>query len=121
MAWTELEVLLVGEYADEGTAVESLRILIKLGQMKGESSEELGVRTEKLAALAFHEKVNENVAMQTQLPDQCMWKHLKTTRIRHDIIKEAPVKLTLAIAIAKDGDRILVSQDRWEKNPLHVE
>lgn len=38
--WTELEGLLIGKYVDEGMAVEEMRSLMKLAQIKGESPSE---------------------------------------------------------------------------------
>lgn len=69
LTWVELEELLVGEYADEGMAVEAMRSLIKLAQMKGKSPRELGVRVTKLSAFTFPEEIRENVAIQVQLVD----------------------------------------------------
>lgn len=69
LTWTELEGLLIAEYADEGMAVEAMRNLMKLAQMKEKSTRELGVRAEKLAALVIPEEVRENVGIQAQLAD----------------------------------------------------
>lgn len=47
---------LIGEYADEGTAIEAMWGLIKLAQLKDETLEELRVSAEKMATLAFPEE-----------------------------------------------------------------
>lgn len=53
LTWKELEELLVEEYANEETAIEAMRSLMKLVQIRGETLEKLGVRAEKMATLAF--------------------------------------------------------------------
>lgn len=42
LSWTELEGIKVDKYADEGMSVEALGSLMKLAQMKGKSTGELG-------------------------------------------------------------------------------
>lgn len=49
--------MLIGEYADEETAIEAMRSLMRLIQARDETPEELRTRTTKLAALAFPEEV----------------------------------------------------------------
>lgn len=56
LTWKVLEELLIGEYADEGTAIEAIRSFMKLVQLRNKNPGELGVRTEKLATLAFPEE-----------------------------------------------------------------
>lgn len=100
LTWTE--GLLVGEYADEGTAVEAIRSFMKLAQMKGESLGELGVKATKLSALDFPEEVRENAAIQADLYE----KVLQNEPIRHYVIKDAPVRLLIAITLARDSKRM---------------
>lgn len=69
LTWKELEELLIGEYADEGTLIEAMRSLMKLAQLRDKSAGELGVRVEKLATVAFLEEVRNNTIMQAQLAD----------------------------------------------------
>lgn len=64
LTWKELEELLIEQYADEGTATETMRSLIKLVQLKEETPGELGIRVEKLTTLAFPEEVRNNAIMQ---------------------------------------------------------
>lgn len=47
MIWKELQELLIGEYANEGTAIETIRSHIKLVQLRDETLGELGVRMKK--------------------------------------------------------------------------
>lgn len=63
------------------------------------------MRARKLAALSFPEEVRENVTIQADLYVEA----LQNKCIRQDIIKEAPIKLLVAIALARDSQRI------WEK------
>lgn len=98
--------LLVTKYADEGTIVEAMRGLMKLAHAKCEFPKELGVRNEELAVLAFQKEVKENAAIRVQLANLYL-EALQNECIRHDVIKEAPVKLSAAIALAKKSQRIL--------------
>lgn len=84
-------------------AVKAIRSLMKLAQIK--SPGELGVRAEKLTALAFSEEVKDNVAIQNQLSDLYV-EALHSGHIRHDVIKEASIKLSVAIVLAKYSERI---------------
>lgn len=43
LTWAELEGLLIGEYADERTALEAMRIFMKLAHMKDVSPGEMGL------------------------------------------------------------------------------
>lgn len=54
MTWTELEGLLIGEYADKRTAMEAMKILMKLAQMKDEFPGETGLRADKLTEECLH-------------------------------------------------------------------
>lgn len=64
MTWERLEKLFVGEYADEGTAIEAMRCLMKLTHLKNETPPGLWVRTKKLVTLAFPEEVKSDAVMQ---------------------------------------------------------
>lgn len=64
LTWKEPEELLLREYADEGTAIEITRSLMKLVQLRDKTPGELGVMSEKLATLAFPEEVTNNAVMQ---------------------------------------------------------
>lgn len=97
---TEIEGLLVEKYADERTAVKVMGGLRKFTQMKDKSPIELGMRATKLSTLAFHEEIRENVTVQAQLTDQ------QNEHIRHDVIKEALVRFSVAIALVKNSKRI---------------
>lgn len=66
LTWTELEGLLVGEYADEGTAVEAMRSLMKHAHVKDESPGELGTRAMKLSTLVFPEEIRKDTTVQAQ-------------------------------------------------------
>lgn len=63
------------------------------------------MKARKLAALSFPEEVRENVTIQADMYAEA----LQNKCIRQDIIKEAPIKLSVAIALARDSQRI------WEK------
>lgn len=76
VTWKELEELQIGEYADEGTATETMK------QLRDETPREL----EKLATLAFPEEVRINAIMQAQLADLYV-EVLQNEHIWHDIIK----------------------------------
>lgn len=62
-----------------------------------------------MAVLAFVKEVKENAAIQVQLANM---EALQNECIRHDVIKEAPVKLSAAIALAKNSQRIL-AKVKW--------
>lgn len=78
LTWRELEGLLIDEYVDEGMAVEAMRNLMKLTQMKDKSTRELGVRTEKLAALAILKKLGKMLAYRP-IWLTCMWRCFRTS------------------------------------------
>lgn len=59
-----------------------------------------------MATLVFPGKVRENPVIQAQLADVHM-ETIQNEHIWHDVIKEAPVKLSVAIALAKNIQRIL--------------
>lgn len=108
LTWKELEELLIGDYVVEVTAIEAMRRLMKLVQLKDETPGELGVRAEKLGTLAFTEEGRNSAVMQAQLVNlyvEVLWNE----RIHHNVIKEAPVKLSTTVALAKDNQGI------WEK------
>lgn len=56
--------------------------------------------------MPFSEEVRENIAKQAHLADLYV-QAPQNEYIRHDVIKEAPIKLSVAIALAKDSERIL--------------
>lgn len=91
--------LLIGEYADEGTAIADMRILMKVVQLKDETSGELGVRAEKMVILALPGELSNNAVTQSMVADLYV-EALQNNRIRHDVIKKAPVKLSVAVALA---------------------
>lgn len=105
LTWKELEELLVEEYANEETAIEAMRSLMKLVQIRGKTLGKLGVRAKKMPTLAFPGEVRDNTAIQAQLVDLYI-EALQNEYIRHDVIKEALVKLSVAIALAKYNQRI---------------
>lgn len=78
---------------------------MKLTQMKGESPGDLGVKAEKLATLAFTQEIRDNSAIQDQLVDLYV-EALHNKRIRHDVIKKAATKLSTAIDLTKDSQKI---------------
>lgn len=86
MTWSELEELLLKEYADEGTTIEVMRSLVKLVQLKDETSGELGAKAEKLAPMAFPKEFRNNAAMQAQLADLYV-KALQGERVWDNVIK----------------------------------
>lgn len=92
LTWKELEQLNIGEYADEGTAIEVMRSLMKLVHLRNKTTGELGVRSENLATLDFPEELTNNAVMQAQLAELYI-EALQNECIRHDVIKEASVKL----------------------------
>lgn len=90
------------------TATEAMRSPMKLVQLKDETPRELGDRVEKLATLPFLKEARSNTTMQAQLADLYV-EALQNERIWNDIKKDAPVRLSVAVALAKD------SQVVWEK------
>lgn len=86
LTWTELEVLLVGGYVNKETAVEAMKSLMKLAQMKGKSPGDLEVKAQKLAALAFPEEIRENIAIQAKLADLYV-EALQNEHLWHDAMK----------------------------------
>lgn len=69
---------------------------MRFTQARVKTSGELGSRATKLSALTFTEEVRENAAIQVQLPDlsvDSLWNEC----IRHDVIKEAPTRLSLSL------------------------
>lgn len=73
-----------------------MRCLMKLSQAKDEIPEELGTRATKLSALTFLEEAKENVAIRVHLADLYV-DALINERIRHGVIKETLVRLSVAI------------------------
>lgn len=65
--WSELEELIIKEYADDATAIEAMCSLMKLMPLKEVTPGALGVCSEKLVALTFPEEVRRNTIMQVQL------------------------------------------------------
>lgn len=61
-----------------------------------------GARAGKLAALVFPEEIRINAIMQGQLADLYV-EALHNECVRHGVIKEAPVKLSAAVALSKDS------------------
>lgn len=50
-------------------------------------------------------EISENAAILIQLAD--LFVHcLENERIRHDVIKEAPTRLSVAIILAKDSEKV---------------
>lgn len=80
--------------------IEAMRSLMKLVQLRDETSRELGVSAEKQDTLAFPKEMRNNTIMQAQLTNWYM-EALQNERIRHDVIKEVPVKSSAAVALAK--------------------
>lgn len=64
---------------------------------------ELGARATKLPTIAFPEEVRENAAIQIQLADLFM------DVLGYDMIKEAPIRFSVAINLVKDSEKV------WEK------
>lgn len=96
---------MIKEYADEGTAIEAMWRLIKLIQTKEETTTELGERATKLSTIAFPEEVRENVTIQVQLADLFV-DALGNKPIRHDMIKGSPIRLSVAINLTKDSEKV---------------
>lgn len=95
------------EYADEGTAIEAMGGLKKLVQIRVKTPGELGIRAEKISTLAFPGELRHNSVIQSQLAYLYV-EALQNERIQHDVIKEALVMLSVAIALAKDSQGIWV-------------
>lgn len=108
LAWEEVKKLLTKEFADEGTAIEAMRALLKLTQLREETPGELGARAGRLSSLAFPEVVRDNAVMQAQLADLYV-EALSDERVRHDVLKEGPLRLSAAIELARE------SQGVWDK------
>lgn len=53
LTWADLKCMLIKEYADEGTAIETM----KLTQARDETTKELAVRATKLSTIDFTEGV----------------------------------------------------------------
>lgn len=100
LSWERLKGLLTKEFTDEGTAIEAMRALLKLTQLRDETPGELGARAGKLSSLAFPEVVRDNAVMQAQLADLYV-EALSDERVRHDVLKEGPVRLSAAIELAR--------------------
>lgn len=96
------------EFADEGTAIEAMRALLKMTQLRDKTPGKLGARLEKLSLLAFPEVVRNNAVMQAQLANLYV-EALSDERIRHNALKEGPLRLSAAVSLAKE------SQGVWEK------
>ncbi len=58
--------------------------------------------------MAFPEVVRDNAVMEAQLADLYV-EALSDERVRHDVLKEGPLRLSAAIELAKE------SQGVWEK------
>lgn len=86
--------------------IEAMRDVMKLTQTRNETTKGLGARATKLSTIAYPGEVSENAAIQVQLADLLV-DALKNECIRHDMIKEAPIGLSVAIDLCKE--RI------WEK------
>lgn len=106
LTWEKLEGLVTEEFADEGTAIEAMRTLLK--ELKDESPEDLGPWVEELASLAFAEDVTANAVLQAQLADLYVGGGLSEERIRPDVLNEGPLKLSAAVALSRE------SQGIWE-------
>lgn len=100
LMWADLENLLINEYVDEGTAIETMRSLMKLTQARDEMTRKLGARVMKLLTIAFSEEVRENATIHVQLADLIM------DVLENDVIKEAPITLTVGIDLAKDSEKV---------------
>lgn len=98
LMWADLQNLLIKEFADEGTAI----------QVKDETRRELGARATKLSTIALPGEIRDNAAIQMQLPDLYV-DASENERIRHDVIKEVPIRLSVIIDLAKDSENV------WEK------
>lgn len=107
LTWERLEELLTGEFADGGTAMEAMRALLKMTQLRDETTGELGARAEKLSSVAFPD-VKNNAVMQAQLADLYV-EALSDERIRHDVLKEGPLRLSASVALSKESLGV------WEK------
>lgn len=80
---------------------------MRLTQARDGTPGELGARATKLSALGFSEKVKENAAIQGNLVGLFIG-GLENERIRHDLIREASVRLS----VAKDNEKV------WNKNRI---
>lgn len=85
-----------------------MRALLKLSQLRDETPGELGARAGKLSSLAFPEVVRDNAVMQAQLADLYV-EALSDERVRHDVLKEGPLRLSAAVELAGG------SQCVWDK------
>lgn len=65
-------------------------------RQKDKTSRELIIRDMKLSALTFLEEVRRNAAIQALLSDLFLTA-LENEHIRRDVIKEAPIRLSVAI------------------------
>lgn len=102
LAWTDLENLLIKEYADDEIAIEAMRSLMKLTQAGDETPGELGAKAMRLSAMAFPEEVKQNAAIQVHLANLFI-DALENENNRHDVIKEASIRLSVVIDLAKDS------------------
>lgn len=105
LSWERLQVLLTQEFANEGTAIESMRALLKMAQLKDETPGELGTRAEKLFLLTFPEEVKHNTIMQAQLADLYI-EALSDGHIHHNVMKEGPLRFSPAVALAKESQGV---------------
>lgn len=78
---------------------------MNLTQAMDKTTRELGARAMKLSTMAFPEEIRENAAIRVQLADLFV-NALGNERIRYDEIKEAPIKLSMAINLAKDSEKV---------------
>lgn len=85
--------------------IKAMRNIMKLNYASDETPGELVARVTKLSALAFPGKVRENAAIQLQLADLFV-DVLANKHIRHDAIKEVTARLSVAICLAKDGEKV---------------
>lgn len=96
----DLENLLIKEYANEGMVIEATMSSM---ESRDEMTRELGSRTMKLSTIAFLEEAKENAAIQVQLADLLV-DVLENECIRHNMIKKAPVGLSVVISLVKDTE-----------------
>lgn len=88
--------------------IEVMRSLMNLTQAMDKTTRELRTRAMKLSTMTFPEEIRENATIRVQ-PVDLFVNALENERIRHDANKEALIRLSVSINLAKDSENV------WEK------
>lgn len=76
-----------------------------LTQTGNETPDLLEARRMKLSDLAFSEEVQKDAVIQAQLVDLFI-DALEKERIKQDVIKKAPIRLSVVIDLAKTSEKV---------------